>query len=74
MMRKHAHWLYPRNVHGVEVVNANRTERENKMADIYMPKIMACLNLQVLIIIVPQNRKNWQVFVVKSRYAMLKTL
>ena len=34
-MRKHAHWLYPRNVHGVEVVNANRSEQENAMARIY---------------------------------------
>lgn len=27
--------LFPRNVHGVEVVNANRTEEENKMAKLY---------------------------------------
>ncbi|MBR5528743.1 MAG: PHP domain-containing protein [Clostridia bacterium] len=27
--------LFPRCVHGVEVINANRTELENKMADIY---------------------------------------
>ncbi len=27
--------LFPRNVHGVEVINANRTENENKMANIY---------------------------------------
>ena len=27
--------LFPRNVHGVETVNANRTEMENKMAKIY---------------------------------------
>lgn len=27
--------LYPRGVHGCEVLNANRTELENKMADIY---------------------------------------
>lgn len=27
--------LFPKNVHGVEVVNASRTEQENKMASIY---------------------------------------
>lgn len=27
--------LFPRHVHGVETINANRTENENKMADIY---------------------------------------
>ncbi len=27
--------LFPQNVHGVEVVNANRTERENQLAGIY---------------------------------------
>jgi len=27
--------LFPRNVHGVEVANANRTEMENKMAELY---------------------------------------
>ena len=27
--------LFPRNVHGVEVVNANRTEEENQMAKLY---------------------------------------
>ncbi len=27
--------LFPRNVHGVEVYNANRTELENRMAEIY---------------------------------------
>lgn len=27
--------LFPRSVHGVEVVNANRTDSENKMAEIY---------------------------------------
>ena len=27
--------LFPRNVHGVEVMNASRAEQENKMADIY---------------------------------------
>jgi len=27
--------LFPRSVHGVEVINACRTEFENKMADIY---------------------------------------
>lgn len=27
--------LFPRNVHGIEVINGNRTELENKMAEIY---------------------------------------
>jgi hypothetical protein len=65
--------LFPRRVHGVEVINACRTEEENRMRSC-MPTITGLLSLPVRTITPLMPRKNWRAYAAKNRFWMNRTL